>query len=435
MNIPGRSAGTNDFAGPPMTRFWHGFADMHAVRRNEVVMQSGAGAWLEDTKGNRYLDATAGLWYCGIGHGRAEVAEATAKQMRSLAAYSSFGRYTTDVTLRLSDHLSSMAPMADAVVFLGSGGSDAIDTAVKLARGYWQLVGEPARQWIVTREHSYHGMHVLGTSMSGISALRAGYGKPFVDEVLTVGAMDTEALALLFRDRGHEIAAFVGEPVIGAGGVVPPEDGYWSEVQRLCREYGVLLVADETITGFGRLGSAWGCQRFGIEPDLVTFAKTVTSGYIPLGGVLVGRRVAGPYWDELGTTFRHGYTYSGHSAACAAALANLAIIEREGLVDGVAGLEPTLRTALLRLTSVPLVGEVRTIGLMGAVALDPEAISRRPSVVEDVVGAALGYGVATRVLRGHAIHISPPFVITADEIDFMVGGLESALREVANELQ
>ncbi|MCI0584387.1 MAG: aminotransferase class III-fold pyridoxal phosphate-dependent enzyme, partial [Chloroflexi bacterium] len=237
----------------------------------------------------------------------------------------------------------------------------------------------------------------------------------------------------VFEQRRDEIAAFVGEPVIGAGGVIPPTDGYWREITDLCRRYDVLLIADEVITGFGRLGRTWGSQRFGIEPDLITFAKGVTSGYMPLGGVLVNERVRAPFWDEpvAGAVFRHGYTYSGHSGAAAAAMANLDIIEREDLVDRVTALEPRLAASVRRLESAPLVGEIRTVGLTAAVALAPGVLERDPTAPDRVVAASLRHGVATRVLRGHAIHISPPFVITEDQIDALVDGIGNAIEDVA----
>jgi len=286
----------------------------------------------------------------------------------------------------------------------------------------------------VSREHGYHGMHGWGTSLIGMPSMKAGYGGAFIDEVIHVGALDTETLGALFTERAGEIAAFIGEPVIGAGGVIPPGPSYWGEVQRLCREHDVLLVADEVITGFGRTGVLWGSSRYEIAPDLITFAKGVTSGYMPLGGVLVGRRVAEPFWEPgagPGAVFRHGYTYSGHAGACAAALANLDIIEREGLVERVATLEPVFEAALRTLEDAPLVGEVRAVGLMGAVALRPDLLAADPGIVERVVGAALERGVATRVLRGHAIHVSPAFVITESEIGQLVDGLRRALSDVA----
>jgi adenosylmethionine-8-amino-7-oxononanoate aminotransferase len=415
------------------TRFWHGFADMHLVKDAEIVFASGDGVWLETTDGRRFLDSTAALWYCAVGFGRQSIADAVADQLVRLAAYSSFGAYTTEPTIRFAERLASMAPMADAVVFLGSGGSDAVDTAAKLARRYWDAVDRPGKRIIVSREHGYHGMHAWGTSLAGIPGNKAGYGGAFIDEVVTVGVSDTESLGALFESRADEIAAFIGEPVVGAGGVYPPEPSYWAEIERLCRAYDVLLIADEVVTGFGRLGTMWGSQRYGIEPDMVTFAKGVTSGYQPLGGVLVGQRVQEPFWagSTAGPTFMHGYTYSGHAAACAAAQVNLDIIEGEGLVERVAAMEDDFGAAIRRLEGAPLVGEVRSVGFTAAVAIAPERLAADAGIPARVVAAALRHGIATRVLRGHAIHISPALTITPGEVDTMVDGLGAALEDVA----
>jgi putrescine aminotransferase len=415
------------------TRFWHGFADMHVVADREVVLRSGDGVVLTDVDGRTYLDATAALWYCNVGFGRREIADAVAAQLVELAAYSSFGAYTTERTVELADRLADLSPIPESVVFLGSGGSDAVDTAAKIARRYWDLLGRPEKRVVVSREHGYHGMHAWGTSLAGIPGNRLGYGGPFIDEVATVGAMDTAALAALFAERAGEIAAFIGEPVIGAGGVYPPAEGYWAEVSRLCREHDVLLIADEVITGFGRTGALWATTRYGIEPDMITFAKGVSSGYMPLGGVLVGRRVRAPFWDDPvpGAVLRHGYTYSGHAAAAAAALTNLEIIDREGLVERVRELEPVVARSLGSLRTAPLVGEVRTVGLTGAVAIEPSALAADPTLPDRVSAAALGHGVATRVLRGHALQFSPAFVITEAQIDRIAQGIGAALEEVA----
>jgi adenosylmethionine-8-amino-7-oxononanoate aminotransferase len=417
------------------TRFWHGFADMHAIKDKEVVIASGDGAIITDTNGRDYIDATAALWYCNAGYGRKEIADAVAEQLARLPGYSSFGAYTTDATLLVAERLTSMAPIPNSVVFLASGGSDAIDTAMKLARRYWDVVGKPNKTLLVSREHSYHGMHALGTSLTGMPAMRNGYGgEPFINEVVHVPPLDVDAVARLFDQRRDEIAAFVGEPVIGAGGVYPPPDGYWESISELCRQHDILLIADEVITGFGRTGFMWGTQRYGIKPDLITFAKGVTSGYMPLGGVLVGERVRSPFWDEpvAGAVFRHGYTYSGHSGAAAGALANLDIIEREGLVERVATLEPVLDRSVRRLEGAPLVGEIRTVGLTAAVALQPSILEADATTIDRVVAACLRHGVATRALRGLAVHISPPFVITEDQIDAMVDGIGNALEDVAS---
>ena len=414
--------------------FWHGFADMHVIADNEVVIASGDGAVITDTNGNDYIDATAALWYCNVGYGRREIADAVAEQLLRLHAYSSFGAYTTEATLRISDRLTAISPMPNSVVYLASGGSDAIDTAAKLARRYWDVVGKPHKTLLVSREHSYHGMHAMGTSLVGMPAMRNGYGgEPFINEVVRVPALDVEAVARVFDQRRDEIAVFFGEPVIGAGGVIPPTESYWRDISALCKQYDVLLVADEVITGFGRTGQLWATQRYGIQPDMITFAKGVTSGYMPLGGVLVGERIRAPFWDEpiAGAVFRHGYTYSGHSGAAAAALANLDIIEREGLVERVRLLEPVLDRAVRRLEGAPMVGEIRTVGLTAAVAIESGQLEKDPATPDKVVAAALRHGVASRVLRAHAIHISPPFVITEDQIDRMVDGIGNALEDVA----
>jgi adenosylmethionine-8-amino-7-oxononanoate aminotransferase len=417
-----------------MSRFWHGFADMHVVADHEIVMVDGDGAVLTDAAGNEYIDATAALWFCNVGYGRREIADAVADQLTKLHAYSSFGAYTTDATIRVAERLAELAPLEDPVVYLASGGSDAIDTAAKLSRRYWDVAGKPDKRVIVSREHSYHGMHVMGTALVGMPAMRNGYGTtPFVGDVAQVPPLDAEAVADLFESRGGEIAAFVGEPVIGAGGVIPPSPDYWAAISELCRAHDVLLIADEVITGFGRLGEWFGTTRFGIQPDMITFAKGVTSGYMPLGGVLVGKRVKAPFWDEAipGAVFRHGYTYSGHAGAAAAAMANLEIIEREDLIGRVRRLEPVIDAAVRRLEGAPLVGEIRTIGLTAAVALKPDVLAADPATPDKVVAAALRHGVASRVLRAHAIHISPPFVITEAQIDAMVDGIGNALEDVA----
>ena len=254
------------------TRFWHGFADMHLVKDSEIVFRAGDGVWLESVDGRRVLDATAALWYCAVGMGRREIADAVADQLATLGSYSSFGAYTTEPTVRLAQRLGELAPIDDAVVFLGSGGSDAVDTAAKLVRRYWDVMGRPEKRLIVSREHGYHGMHAWGTSLAGIPGNKAGYGGPIIDEVVNVGAADTESLGALFERQAGEIAAFIGEPVIGAGGVIPPEPSYWHEVQRLCREHDVAVVLgddDEDGHNTGRSAAHDGHQYGAIEVQRV----------------------------------------------------------------------------------------------------------------------------------------------------------------------
>ena len=412
--------------------FWHGFADMHVVRDAELVIREGEGAWVTDVGGNRYLDSTAALWYAAVGYGRGEIADAVADQLRRLSAYSSFGAFTSEPTVQLAGRIAALAPMPNAAVFFTSGGSESVETAGKLARRYWDVMGRPGKKIIVNREHGYHGMAALGTSLAGIPLNKAGYGT-LVADTLQVGVHDIDAVETLFAARSAEIAAFIAEPVIGAGGVIPPQDGYLAGLQQLCRQFDVLLIADEVVTGFGRLGTWWGSTRYGIEPDMITFAKVITSGYVPLGGVVVGPRVRAPFWDEPvpGAVFRHGYTYSGHAGACAAGMANLDIMEREDLLGRVRTLEPVVARELGRLASSPLVGEVRTVGLTAAVELSAEARAANPAAVDAVVAAARRHGVLTRNIRGVGLQFSPAFVITEDEIAQVADAFDAALRDVA----
>ena len=325
-----------------------------------------------------------------------------------------------------------MAPIDDAVVFMTTGGSDAIETAAKLIRRYWNAVGKPEKRAIVTRELSYHGMNAWGTELGGLPSNSEGYGGPLVPHVVHVPTHDTGAVAELFERESDRIAAFVGEPVIGSGGVVPPVEGYWPEIERLCRAHDVLLVADEVITGFGRMGRDFGAQHYGFVPDVIAFAKGVTSGYAPLGGILISPRIREPFWAGE-AMFRHGYTYSGHAASCAAALANLDIIERENLVARVAELDPILAAGVDGLSSHAVVDGTRAAGLLASVVLSEDALQEDPGLLDAVVRAALARGIITIGLRGAygVLQISPLFVITESEIDLMLSGLSEAVAEVS----
>lgn len=413
------------------SRLWHPFADMSVVQDREVVFARGEGIWLEDEAGKRYLDATASLWYCNVGYGRVEIAEAAAAQMRKLAGYHVFGDHANRPAIELAERLAAIAPMPDAVVFFSTGGSDAVDTAAKLARRYWHAVGKPEKQLIVHRTSAYHGMNAYGTSLSGIPANRADYGT-LVEQTAVVPRDSTEALRELFERDAGRIAAFIGEPVIGAGGVYPPVDGYWPEVERLCREHDVLLIVDEVISGFGRLGTWFGAQRIGVVPDIVTCAKGLTSGYVPLGAVLVGRRVQEPFWTKpaggAAQMFRHGYTYSGHPAACAAAIANLEIVEREGLVERVAKMESVLERGARSLEGHPAVGEVRAgLGLLAAIEIAPHVLAADPGFANAAFVEARRAGVVSRPLVGHSLQVSPPLVLSEAESELLFAGLRAGI--------
>ena len=410
------------------SQLWHPFADMSHVRSAELVLDRGEDVWIWDTDGNRYLDATASLWYANVGHGRQEIVDAAAKQMGRLEAYSAFGDFTTEVATELAGRLADLAPMEDTKIFLASGGGDAIDTAAKLARRYWQAVGEPQRVHLISRIHGYHGTHGYGTSLAGIEANRAGFGV-FDPATSSVPHDDVAALAAAFERMGPEnIAAFFCEPVIGAGGVFPPAPGYIEACAALCEEAGVLFVADCVICGFGRLGSWWGVERFGIEPDMITFAKGVTSGYLPLGGVAVSGRVAEPFWDGDGAPiFRHGATYSAHATCCAAGLANLDILDREGLIPRGEELEGDLLAALAPLATDPSVSEVRGgTGLLAAVGIRQEVLSARPDAPFLVAAGARDAGVLVRA-QGAGVAVSPPLTIQPEHLSQIADGIAAGL--------
>ena len=415
-----------------MTRqtFWHPFADMKAVvDGGELVIERGEGAVVYDADGRRYLDATASLWYCNVGHGREAIADAAAAQLRRLAAYSTFGDFANRPVLELAERVAGYAPLEDPKVFLTSGGSDSIDTALKLARRFWQASGQPGRTIVVSRSGGYHGMHVAGTALAGIEPNRQGYGGALMDGARSVAWDSAEALEdLLVRVGPEQVAAFFCEPVIGAGGVFHAPPGYLARVRDICRRAGVLFVADEVVTGFGRVGAWFASERFDLDPDLIVCAKGITSGYLPLGAVVVSGRVAEPFFDGTVGMWRHGYTYSGHAAVAAAALANLDILEGEDLVHRARTLEKELAEALRPLETHDLVSEVRVAeGVLAAVQLLPEAIAADAGLPMRVVAAARRAGVATRTLATGALHISPPLVISTDELRELHDGLRAAL--------
>jgi putrescine aminotransferase len=397
----------------------------------ELVLARGEGAHVIDESGRRYLDASAGLWFCNVGHGRQGLAHAAAHQMERLASYSAFGDLATRPALDLASRLSAMAPMDSARVFFTSGGSDSVDTAVKLVRRYWAEVGQPSRHVVVVREHAYHGMHLAGTSLAGIEANRDGHG-PLDPAVVQVPWDDAEALETLLASR-DDIAAVFCEPVIGAGGVYPPPVGYLARVREACRRHGIIFVADEVISGFGRTGRMFASDRWALDPDIMLTAKGVTSGYIPLGAVLVSEWVAAPFWAPAsgGVMWRHGYTYSAHATACAVAMANLDIVEGEELVQRVDAAQHRLGAALLPLGAYDVVHEVRAgTGLLGAVDYTVEA--KADGVPARVLASLRERGVLTRNLASGALQVSPPFVIADADIDLLGTAIAEALAQAGS---
>lgn len=412
------------------SRFWHPFAEMGSVARSELVIERGEDVWVFDSEGNRLLDATASLWYANVGHGRREIADAVLAQMGRIEAYSCFGDFATQPALQLASRLAQLAPMRQARVFLGSGGGDAIDTAAKLARRYWHQVSEPDRQILISRSSAYHGTHGYGTSLGGIPANREELGE-LLGGTAEVPHDSAEALALKIDELGAErVAAFFLEPVIGAGGVYPPVEGYIERVSEICKERGVLLIVDSVICGFGRLGTWFGIERWPVCPDMICFAKGVTSGYLPLGGVVVSGQVADPFFEPGAPAFRHGATYAGHATCCAAALANIEILQREGLLSKGKDMEGQLLASLQTLGDSTLVAEVRGgIGTMAAVELSAELLASRPRAVAEVAAVARSRGVLVRPL-GRALAASPPLTATSEHFAMIAEAIADGLSEL-----
>jgi len=399
--------------------FLHPFAK--PTREEFIRIVRGEGALLFTADGREVIDGMASLWSCAIGHGRQEMADTISRQVSTLEAYSCFDPFTTDPAEQLAERLREIGPIPGARVFFTGSGSEAIDTAMKLARIAHVQAGEGHRKLIISRGRGYHGTAYGGTSAQGIAPNRENFG-PFVDDVVQVPADDIEALATLMAQRGHEVAAIIAEPVQGAGGIYPAEDGYLEGLRKLCDQHGAYLILDEVITGFGRLGTWFGAHHYGVTPDLVTFAKGVTSGYQPLGGVFVGPRPTAALESNPDFFLRHGFTYSGHATACAAALKNLEIIEREGLVARALHIGGRLAAGLQSLAADGSIDHVRGLGGMWAAGLraDQNAMALRDAVFDG--------GVVCRALNADSLLFCPPLVTTDEQIDRIVDAVATAAR-------
>ena len=394
--------------------FLHPFAK--PTRESFITLVRGQGAVVTDSNGRDYVDGMAALWYCAVGHGRAEIARVIAEQAETLAGYSTFDPFTNEAVEHLAERLVGIAPMTDSRVFFTSSGSEAVDTAMKLARLAHVQSGHPEKTVIISRQRGYHGTTYGGTSAQGIPPNREGYG-PLVGDVMQVPADDLEALSIAMSQNQDRLAAVLIEPVQGAGGVFPPTDGYIEGVRRLCDQHGAFLIFDEVISGFGRLGHWFAAHRFGVRPDLVTFAKAVTSGYQPLGGVFVGPAVRGPLEADPNFFLRTGFTYSGHPTACRAALANIDIIEREGLVERAHHVGKRLSVGLHSLHADGQIAAVRGDGAVWAVAQHPHI---DPVKVRDRM---LEHGVITRAVGTDTNTFCPPLVIGDSQIDTIIDAL------------
>ncbi|MBX5440195.1 MAG: aminotransferase class III-fold pyridoxal phosphate-dependent enzyme [Solirubrobacteraceae bacterium] len=431
--------------------------EAHGPRR---VIVGGTGSTLTDAEGRTYLDAMAGLWCVNVGYGRVELADALRDQALKLPYYHSFTSMATDTPALLAERILDLAPAGMSKVLYGNSGSDANDTQVKLVRMYNNLLGRPEKKKIISRRRGYHGVTVASGSLTGLPGMHRDFDLPIDGIIHTTpphrlweaqpGEDDrafakrlADDLDALIRAEGPEtVAAFIAEPVQAAGGVIVPPETYWAEIQEVLRRHDVLLIADEVVTGFGRLGTWFGSQKLGIEPDLMTVAKGITSAYVPLSACIVSEKVWRVLADRNGSAaFSHGYTYTSHPLSCACAMANLDVIEKENLLERVetvgAHLQKRLHEAF---DGHPLVGEVRGIGLVGAVefvaAQDPPAkFDPLGSVAAKVTKEALDRGVITRALpEGDTVSFSPPFVVTEAEIDRMVEVVREAADVVAAEV-
>lgn len=429
---------------------------MHPFTTNAALAKKGAriitrgkGVWLTDSEGATILDGMAGLWCVNIGHGREEIAEAAARQIRELGYYNTFFQTSHVPAIALAARIAELAPGDLNHVFFAASGSEANDTNIRLVRHYWALKGQPGRSVIISRHNGYHGSTMGGASLGGMSAMHAQGGLPIPGIVhinqphwyLEGGEMTPEDFGIarareleakILELGADRVAAFIAEPVQGAGGVIIPPSTYWPEIQRIVDKYGILLIADEVITGFGRTGNWFGSQTFGIRPHIMTIAKGLSSGYAPIGGSIICDEVAATIASD---EFNHGYTYSGHPVAAAIALENLRIMEDDGIVDHVRDVaHPYLAERWHALADHPLVGETKLVGLMGSLALTPEKGSRAPFAAE--AGTA-GFITRERCFANNVIMrhvydrmiISPPLVITPAEIDELIARATRALDE------
>ncbi len=418
----------------------------------QLIFKSGSGATLTDIDGREYIDGFASLWNVNVGYGRTELADAAAAQMKTLAFSSAYGGFGSAPAIELATKLAELAPGELEVTYFASGGAEANDTAYKIARLYWTLRGEPERVNIISRIRDYHGLTFGATSATGLPNFWKGFG-PLAPGFLhapspdpyrfsgegSPGAFYARALEeVVLKAGAHTVAAVVAEPIQGAGGVIVPPADYFPLLRQVCDRHGLLLIADEVITGFGRTGRWFALEHWNVQPDLMIFAKGVTSGYLPLSGVMLTRSVHDTLKSVKGP-FAHGFTYSGHPTACAVALRNVQILEEEHLVERAAERGAYLQKQLQELRSHAIVGDVRGLGLVAGIELVRDRDSKQS--YDPAVGAArrvwldaLEQGVIVRPLPGDVVAICPPFVISEQQIDRIVLVLSEAIARVAKEL-
>ncbi|MEM9442452.1 MAG: aspartate aminotransferase family protein [Pseudomonadota bacterium] len=417
----------------------HPFTDHKALAATgSRIITRAEGCWLWDSDGNRILDGMAGLWCVNVGYGRDELVDAAARQMRELPYYNTFFQSSTPACVELAAKLADIAPPGLEKAFFANSGSEANDTAAKLVRYFWNLRGKPEKKTIISRKYAYHGVTMAAASLSGLTPMHPqsdlplpgfehvdapywyGEGGDLSPEAF--GQRAADALERRIVELGAEnVAAFIGEPIQGAGGVIIPPDGYWSAVQDICKRHDVLLIADEVICGFGRTGRWWGSEAFGISPDIMTMAKGLSSGYLPISAVMVGERV-GDALSHSGEEWVHGYTYSGHPVAAAVALENIRLMEQEGLSERASGsIGAAFADMLTSLADHPLVGEARSLGLIGAIELVADKATRQHFPESRKVGPTcrnlcIEQGLVMRAVRDIMV-LSPPLIISETEIE------------------
>ena len=435
----------------------HPFTDFKGLAEEggSRIITKAEGVWLEDSEGTRILDGMSGLWCVNVGYGRERLAKAAYEQMQALPYYNTFFKSATPPSIELSEKLAALTPEGLNRVFYASSGSEANDTIARMVRRYWALAGRPERRNIISRRNGYHGSTMAAASLGGMQPMHDLDGLPLPGfhhvrqpywfgeggdlSPAELGLAAAQAVEEKILELGPEtVAAFIGEPIQGAGGVIIPPETYWPEVQRICKAHDILLIADEVICGFGRTGRWFGSNLYDIEADMMTLAKGITSGYLPLSAVMVGDRVAETLWSE-GGEFAHGFTYSGHPVACAVALENIAIMEEEKLVERVHDdTGPYLQQQMASLADHPLVGEVRGVGFIGAVELVCDKPSRGRFSPKGRAGTlcrdhCVEIGVVSRAV-GDTMVVAPPLVMTRDEADELVKRLRLALDRTAADL-
>ena len=435
--------------------YMHPFTDGRALGAGARIIVRGEGAYLWDSDGGKLLDGMSGLWCVNMGYGREEIVAAVAAQMRELPYYNSFFQCATPPAIELAKELADIAPPGFNHVFFVGSGSEANDTIVRMIRRYWALRGRPQKTVIVSRHNAYHGSTMAGASLGGMAAMHAQGGLPIPGIVHTAqpywfgegrdlspdefGRRAANALAETIDEIGAEnVAAFIGEPVQGAGGVIVPPDSYWGAVQEICDERDVPIVADEVICGFGRLGTWFGSEVFGIRPKLMPIAKGMTSGYLPMGGVLVHDDIADTIIDECGE-FAHGFTYSGHPACAAAALANLRLMHEENIIQKTREVAaPYLQQEWARLADHPIVGEARGIGMVAALEIVADKSTGARFAGQSAGAKCRDFCVAAGLVMravGDTMIVAPPLVITREQTDELIQKATLALDKTAAALR